>query len=213
MARGRYFNGSFPPDQVTFAGAVMLKVATSVDDRDALVDGFTEIGQQMSEYFPEPDMAPAEVTHLVDLVIRDHNEQVTSASPQTLALFDAFDAMAISGIVYSFAEGGDTTEALLEIGDSAQLLAQQGVEVRGYCYAHAQDTDELIMAGYLALGFGVFADTSTGAETIGDEVVTTLRSFGLEVVWDGSPERRIVVGPMVYELPYHGAPLDEDFSI
>ncbi|MDE9366136.1 hypothetical protein PZ938_11015 [Luteipulveratus sp. YIM 133132] len=203
-SRGRYFGGTFPPDTVTFAGAIALKVATGVDTREALVAGFSEIGAEMSSYFPEPAMDGADVERLVDLVIRDHNAQVTSASRDAIALLDAFHAMSIRGIVYSFAEAGDTQTALEDIGDSARELVEHGVGVRGYCFAHAVDTDELIMNGQLALGYGIFAESGSMPEEIGRDIAQVLREHGLTVRPHLSAEQRLIVGPMVYELPYEG---------
>ncbi|WP_169787713.1 DUF6891 domain-containing protein [Luteipulveratus mongoliensis] len=208
-SRGRYFNGAFPPDTVTFAGAIALKVATGVDQRDALVEGFTEIGAEMSSFFPEPNMRPDEVAHLVDLVIRDHNAQVTTASREAIALLEAFDAMTIAGIVYSFAEGGDTQDVLEDIGISARTLVDHGVAVRGYCFAHAGDADELIMNGQLALGYGIFAEAGSTPEEIGKEVAALLREQGLPVRPHLSAEQRIIVGPMIYEIPFTGMDLED----
>ena len=206
-SRGSYFNGAFPPDTVTFAGAIALKVATGVDTRNALVDGFVEIGSDMGAYFPEPDMSAAEVEHLVDLIIRDHNAQVTSASSHAIALLDAFHAMTVQGIVYSFAEAGDTQTALEDISDSARELVEHGVAVRGYCFAHAVDTDEMIMNGQLALGYGIFAEAGSTPDEIGRDISAVLREYGLPVRPHLSSGQRIVVGPIVYELPYEGMDL------
>lgn len=111
--RGAYFDGHYPPDPATFAGTIMTRVATAIDTRDALVDAFTSVAEDMSTYFPaERALMPGQVAVLVDTVIADHNDRVRHASPDAIRLLDALDGFPANGLAISFGDGSDPDSAL-----------------------------------------------------------------------------------------------------
>lgn len=221
--RGAYFRARHAPDLSTFAGTLMTRVAAAVDTRESLLSAFTTVAGEMRHHFPdEPALSPQEVDELVDEVIREHNELVPQASPQALALLDALDALQAAGIAATFAEGRDDAEALQAVGRLARTMSEQaepsGVSEApvGYCYSDAMDAAELILAGHLPITYGVFAQGGQEASTVGARIIDVLGAAGLEIQQHDADQQQLLVGPLLYEVPYHGhglehiAPPEED---
>lgn len=74
-------------------------------------------------------------------------------------------------------------------------IAEEGVG-RGYVFYHFQDVRRAAEGGGLHLSF-------TPDRGIGEEVAAALRGHGLEVFWDGDPDRRIEV-PLSWRRRRHG---------
>lgn len=102
-------------------------------------------------------------------------------------LTDAFRALDVAGIVaredFTCCQGCGASE----IGDEALDPAA----VRGYAFYHGQDAERAAAGGGLWMSYGSFGQPTT--VDLGEEVVAALRAEGLQVDWDGSPERRIQV--------------------
>lgn len=209
-ARGAYFEGQYPPDPSTFSGVLMTRVATAIDTRTALVAAFTPVAADMRAYFPgEEPMAPEQVARLVDAVIDDHNTQVTAASPEAIRLLDAIDGFPARGMAVSFGAGTDAAGALRTVTETAAGDLARGASIEGYVFATANDAAELVQTGRLPLTYGIFAETGLDLEEAGKRVRAVLDQEGLPVQEHDAERQRVVVGPLCYQVPYHGHQLHE----
>lgn len=208
--RGAYFEGQYPPDPSTFTGVLMTRVATAIDTRTALVEAFTPVAADMPTYFPgEEPKSPEQVAELVDAVIADHNAQVTAASPEAIRLLDAIDGFPAHGMAVSFGAGADADGALQTVSESAARDIAQGAQIKGYVFATANDAAELIQTGRLPLTYGIFAETGLDLTAAAERVRAVLDQQGLPVLEHDVDAQRVVVGPLRYEVPYHGHQLHE----
>ncbi len=80
-----------------------------------------------------------------------------------------------------------------EIWDEVTAATGQGREVLGYAFSHRQDTDRAVEGDGLYIAFGATEQGAAASVAIGRIVTDALSRHGLEVVWDGSVERRILV--------------------
>lgn len=194
---------AYPPGEETFAGQIMLRLAGGIwEDTDDLIPEFQELAEEFEEFFPdEPAVDSHAVPDLIAAVLAEHQRVVTETSYDAIALYALADLLLQRGIVLSWGEGFDSSEATEQAAVLGKIAREQGVSVRGYCYAHAQDIDRLILTGRLYLGFGVFGPRDdAAAEVIGAEVVEILRAAALPTEWSGSADARIVCEPLLYEL-------------
>ncbi|APR86203.1 Hypothetical protein A7982_11552 [Minicystis rosea] len=76
---------------------------------------------------------------------------------------------------------------------------------QGFCFFHEQDTVGALEGRGLMLAYGTFGETDaqkTAAQktqAIGQIVATACRAQGLDVVWDGSADSRIVLKGFVWQ--------------
>ena len=113
----------------------------------------------------------------------------------------AFRALEETGIVarQDFSCCGNCGAA--EIDDEMEAAAAAGARpVRGYCFYHMQDTERAVDGSGLHLNYGprweeglTNADYAPRAVAVGKEVAAALAAAGLEVDWNGRPDRRIGV--------------------
>lgn len=112
-------------------------------------------------------------------------------------LSDAFRALDASGIVareeFTCCQSCGTTEIGGEVVDIEAC--------RGYVFYHSQDADHAVAGHDLWLSYGLFERETT--PEIGEEVAAALRAEGLEVDWDGSPDKRLRV-PLKWARRRHG---------
>lgn len=208
--RGAYFDGQFPPDPRTFAGVLMTRVATAIDTRDALVEAFTPVAADMTTYFPdEKAMSRPEVEQLVDAVIADHNAQVRAASPEAIQLLDAIDGFPAQGMAVSFGAGTDAAEALQTVSATAARDIAHGARIEGYVFATANDAADLILTGRLPLTYGIFAESGLDLATAAERCRGVLEQQRLPVQEHDADAQQLVVGPLRYQVPYHGHQLHE----
>lgn len=208
--RGAYFDGHYPPDPTTFAGTLMTRVATAVDTRAALVDAFAAVAADMHTYFPDEDpMLPGQVALLVDAVIADHNDQVRHASPDAIRLLDALDGFPARGLAVAFGAGTDAEAAMRTVLDTARRSIEHGAQIEGYVFATANDAADLILTRQVRLTYGIFAETGLDLSDAADRVRAVLDQQGLPVPEHDAEAQQVVVGPILYEVPYHGHQLHE----
>jgi hypothetical protein len=137
----------------------------------------------------EPDRLRALAWELVGPEFVAHFEAQATWPERTDSdrLTDAFRILDASGIVaredFACCQACGTAEIGHEAIDAAPP--------RGYVFYHGQDAERAAAGGSLWLSYGRF-DQERSAET-GAEVVSALRAEGLDVDWDGSPDRRIHV--------------------
>ncbi|WP_018156308.1 DUF6891 domain-containing protein [Demetria terragena] len=208
--RGAYFEAHYPPDPTTFAGTVMTRVAVALDTRDALVEAFTPVAADMSTYFPgESDLTPAHVAHLVDSVIADHNDVVRHPSPDAIRLLDALDGFPTAGLAISFGAGRDAAEAVQTVMTTVGHSIELGADIKGYVFATANDAAELILEGQLRLTYGIFAESGIDLGEAAHRVREVLDRQGLPVLAHDDEAQQVLIGPLLYEVPYHGHRLHE----
>ena len=82
-----------------------------------------------------------------------------------------------------------TSEIGAEMGDAAE----SGLEVRGYTFYHAQDTERAVDGGSLCLAYGAAEEGEEPTLAVAREIVATLQRHGLATQWNGSAELRIEV--------------------
>jgi len=80
-----------------------------------------------------------------------------------------------------------------EIWDLVQSAQADNRPVRGYTFYHRQDTESAVDGCGLCLAYGSVTEGDEALAKIGREVVAVLRSNGLQVNWDGTTKKRIVV--------------------
>lgn len=196
----------YPATDETFAGSIMLRIASGAADLDEITEDFTAIAEEFAEYFPdETPVAPEDVPALVDAIAEEHQRVVTAMSPDADALLLAMDDLLDAGIVVSFGQGYDADDAIAWAEDAADVLQEEGLETHGYAYSHAQDLSIMIMHQALALGFGTFTEDGAGAEDVARTTVEILSARGLKASWSGDITERIIIEPILFE-----APLEED---
>lgn len=79
----------------------------------------------------------------------------------------------------------------------ARTRDEKGKPVRGAVYYHRQSNDDLVGARDLYIGYGAYEDTE-GNSVVDDRVVgrtvsEVLRTAGLTIEWDGSPDTCVKV--------------------
>ncbi|WP_134768266.1 hypothetical protein [Nocardioides sp. 1609] len=195
-----------PPDETTFAGDLMLKVAGGLQDRADLVDGLEDliVNDDFGAVFPddgEPSLDEAE--ELLDQVIAEHDAVVPAPSAGILAFDAAVDQLEAGGIAYSLGVGFDAGEAAQDGYERALRMAgESAVPARGYAYSHTQDVDRAVLTGRLTVGFsGMSGALDDEAAGVARAVAAAFADAGLVVDWDGDPGHRIVVA-VRWERPF-----------
>lgn len=194
---------AYPAGEETFTGLMMLRIATGAyEDTDELVDGLVEMAEEFEEYFPDVEsVAPAAVPTLFQQVLDEYKRVVPTTSYDAYCLLSLTEILPSAGLVLSWGDGFDSSEALEVVRDLADQYAEQGIDMRGYVYAHTQDLERLVLTGDLYLGFGVLGPRDdVAAVAVGRQVVDVLRQLGLPFTWDGTVGARILVAPVLYEI-------------
>ena len=194
---------AFPASEETFTGQMMLRLAAGAwEDTDDLVAEFVETAREFEEYFPDEEpVAPQDVPALFEQVIAEYQRVVTSTHYDAVAFAALEEILAGRGIVLSWGDGFTTSDAVHAAGELAQAYLNQGQQVRGYVYVHTQDLDRMVLTGRLYLGFGVLGprdDDATAA--IGDELTRILQAAQLPATWNGDPNSRVEVHPVLPEF-------------
>ena len=78
----------------------------------------------------------------------------------------------------------------VEIADEIKL-AQKLRKIIGYTFYHMQDTASACETGSFWLAYGSLSRKDNDTAAVGHAVAEAIRSVGLNVEWDGSPDTRI----------------------
>lgn len=105
----------------------------------------------------------------------------------------AFETLNAGGIVAEHDFTCCQNCGLAEIGDPIQAAIDGGVDVSGFAFYHAQDTDAAVEGHGLHLTYGHVDGGETSGVAIGRIVVNALNAAGLETAWDGTFGKRIHV--------------------
>lgn len=105
----------------------------------------------------------------------------------------AFEVLNDGGIVAEHDFACCQNCGLAEIGEPIQEAADAGVDVSGFAFYHAQDTDRAVQGGGLYLTFGHVDGGEVSGVAIGRIVADALNDAGLETDWDGTFGKRIGV--------------------
>jgi hypothetical protein len=87
-------------------------------------------------------------------------------------------------------------------GDAHEIfshLKNNGIHTDGYCFYHGQDIEKCLKYNNLLLAFGSFKKQDSEDINIGFKIVDLLKKENFNVIWNGSPERRIHVEPFLWQ--------------
>lgn len=200
------FASRYPPSEHTFRGAITMRLASGGADVDELVEEFIELAENAGVYFPdEAPIAAEAVPGIVDEVVAAYREVVTELSPDAAGLLASLEQLFAAGILYSYGNAYDASDAMEQLEDAHLHLASEGGQLRGYLYSLIPDLDELVLDQRLDIAFGTFDADSADVAALAEQAVAILVRNGLKASWSGNPLESIVVEPIVVD-----APLDED---
>jgi hypothetical protein len=76
--------------------------------------------------------------------------------------------------------------------DVSQVLQARGrSSVKGYCFYHGQDVERAVNGGGLWIAFGDLDGIAEQKRAVGERIKALLERHGLNVEWNGNPERRL----------------------
>ena len=119
------------------------------------------------------------------------------SSWETITDFDkltqAFDKLNTSGIISLHNAGMTRQDGEGDCEEIYQELKKKGIVAKGFCYYHWQDIERVVDDGNLFIGFGDFKNNEKDALAIGNQIASTLESFGLKLNWDKTINTRIEI--------------------
>ena len=177
---------------------IRLLVACGFDSPDS-------IAEQIIELMPEELGIPEDAVELDPRLYAALHERIAAgfarktedsrAWPEVTdcdRLRAAFDALERQGIVAREHWGLTLQEGIERMADLSLACDEADLPSHGYCFYHRQDTWSAARGDGLQLAFGELQDPpELSATMIGNAVVQACRDAGLDVAWDGSPDRRI----------------------
>ena len=105
----------------------------------------------------------------------------------------AFDVLNEGGIVARHDFTCCQNCGFAEIGEEIADAIKAGVDVTGFTFYHAQDTDNATEGGGLYLSYGHVEGGDVNAIAVGRIIVSALNAAGLQTEWDGTVGKRIAV--------------------
>jgi hypothetical protein len=131
---------------------------------------------------------------LQDILIDYRAEQKGWPSPTDCDRLDAaFADLEAKGIIARQNFWCCGTCGLGAIDDEVKQAEASGINVRGFTFYHEQDTEAAVGGRGVFLYYGSVEDAEASALGIAREIEHSLRSHGLETLWDGSLSKRIGV--------------------
>lgn len=125
---------------------------------------------------------------------RLRNEQPTWPKITDCDRLDAaFEELERNGIISRQNFSCCLTCGSYEIGDEMQKAADSGRDVRGYTFYHMQDTENAAAGGDIFLCYGAVDEPEEARIALANEIVSTIKKYGLDPVWNGDLGRRIQV--------------------
>lgn len=202
MQRPAIFDSRFPPSERTFRGAISLRLASGGADIDELIEEFIEAAENFDELFPDDaPVAPADVPAIVDEVIAEYQRVVTTMSPDALGLMNALDDLFRAGILYSFGDSEEPSDAVEFLEDAFEAIAAEGGQLRGFLYSMVSDLDRLVLQQRLEVAFGTFDADSDAVPALAEKAVQIFRGHGLAARWSGDLDEPIVIEPILIDAP------------
>lgn len=195
------FKTRFPPGRATFAGSLMLDIASGLHDRADMLERLHDlVPDDFANVYPkEPAPSLEAAIALLDEVIAEHDRVVTDVSPDTRRLLEGFTALGERHVEVSFGVGWDAREG----AQDGYRVARHRPGAIGYSYATTQDLERVVLTGTLYLGFSSLAG-GLGADSaaIGRIVADTMAGGGLPVIWNGDPHSRVMLTPIAFQRPF-----------
>jgi len=108
-------------------------------------------------------------------------------------LDSAFAELETAGIVCRQDFSCCGTCGVAEIRDEIEETRDEGMQVHGYTFYHAQDTESAIEGDGLYLNYGATEEGEKAALRVANEIAAALKKHQLRVEWDGTWETRIGV--------------------
>lgn len=187
----------------SLAPAERERAITEIDDyagRD-IAGGFrTEaeivesVAEVLADEFESVDLGPLVAERTRILMERRREEEATWPAVTDCDRLDrAFAELESRGVVcrQDFSCCGNCGSG--EIRTEMEEVRKKGDFVRGYSFYHMQDTESAVEGGSLYLAYGAADEGESAALRIGHEICDAIRAQGLNVDWDGSWEKRILV--------------------
>lgn len=211
MQRPAIFDSRFPPSERTFRGAISMRLASGGADLDDVVQVFTDAAEDFDDLFPDDaPVTPEEVPAIVDEVFAEYQRVVTAMSPDAEGLLAAIDDLFQAGILYSYGDGEEPSEAMEYLEDTLEAVVTEGGRLRGFLYSLVNDLDRMVLTQRLEVAFGTFDADSTAVEELARKAVEIFRTNGLAAQWSGDPTEPIVIEPIVIDAPLVEEDDDED---
>lgn len=152
-----------------------------------------DIFNNVEEYLYELPYDKEWIKHQIETIYSARLKE--QESWETVTDFDkltrAFDKLNTIGIVSLHNAGMTKQDGESDCDEIYQELKKKGIIAKGFCYYHWQDIERVIDDGKLFIGFGDFKNNDKDALTIGNQIASTLESFGLELNWDKTINTRI----------------------
>lgn len=171
--------------------AIRQRVIEGFDTEAEIVDGVSDL---MGDELSKAQLAKLPAAVKQALAAQKREEQTWKAPTDVDRLEAAFAALDALGVFARIKFSDCQTCAISEM--ATELEKPANARFRGYVYCHEQDVEGAAdpRGGVLRLGYG---PRPGGAEkdtiVIANEVVAMLKRAKLEVMWDGSLDRRIAV--------------------
>lgn len=108
-------------------------------------------------------------------------------------LTEAFDKLNTLGIVSLHNAGMTRQDGESDCEEIYIELKEKGIQLKGFCYYHWQDIERAVNDGNLFIGFGDFKNNKKEALAVGNQIASTLESFGLKLNWDKTNNTRIEI--------------------
>ncbi|HBX80646.1 MAG TPA: hypothetical protein DEG88_02170 [Propionibacteriaceae bacterium] len=213
MQRPVIFSSTFPPSERTFRGAISLRLASGGADVDELIEDFTVAAENFDEYFPDDaPVTPDEVPAIVDEVVAEYQRVVTEMSPDAVGLMTSLDDLFAAGILYSYGDTDEPSDALEFLEDALESIAAEGGQLRGFLYSVSGDLDDMVLHQRLEIAFGTFDADATALPALAEKAVQIFTAHGLAASWSGDPGHPIVIDPIVVDAPLVEEEDDDDHA-
>lgn len=147
-------------------------------------------------YFLEDYMYDTSVLKLemFDELVEECYEKYKNEGTQTYfaMLCVIYEILESKGIVTEHMAGFTQDDGWPILNEKAHEKLENNEQVIGACFYTQQDLQRVIETGKLMFTYGNYFEKPTAKE-IGDTIVEAIKTFNLEVEWDGSSNTRIAI--------------------
>jgi len=153
-----------------------------------------DVVEMLSSDYPEDELRSVARRTLPNVVEALVKEQASWPDVTDCDRLDAaFSEMNEAGIVCRQHFTCCATCGHSEIWSEVNVERESGLDVRGYAFYHAQDTDTAMEGNGLWLGHDSVLDDEDASLRIAAEIVDCLRRHGLDASWSGRTNRCVEV--------------------
>lgn len=153
-----------------------------------------DVVEMLSSKYPEDELRSVARRTLPEVVEALVKEQASRPDVTDCDRLDAaFSEMNEAGIVCRQHFTCCSTCGHSGMWREVDAEGNSGLDVRGYAFYHAQDTDSAMEGNGLWVGHGSVLDDEDANLRIAGEIVDCLRRHGLDASWSGGADKRIEV--------------------